>query len=294
MQKKFLLLTGLIFLCVLAVATICIAQNPVSPPANVSLQKDVQYTTVTMPLRMNVVRPTANTSPLPVVICIHGGGWAAGNKDDMLQMCYGLAALGYAAVTVEYRFAPKFNYPTQLEDVRAALKYVRTHASELNIDPSRIGAIGGSAGGHLALLLAETNDAGGFLTDKAGEKPALRAAASLSGPTDFTAKLPDAAVQILLSLMGKPLTDATAAYKEASPIFHLNKNCAPMLLVHGDKDELVPYDQATSMIDACKKAGVSAELFTLHNAGHGGGADKAETEASIKKLAEFFDKNLRH
>lgn len=242
---------------------------------------------------MNVVRPSQNSAALPVVICIHGGGWAAGNKNDMLQMCYGLAALGYAAVSIEYRFAPKFNYPVQLDDVRAALKYVRSHAKELNIDPSRIGAIGGSAGGHLALLLAETSEDGKFLTGEAGEKKALRAAASLAGPTDLTAKLPPAAISIANSFIGKTLVDDRAAFQEASPIYHLSKNCAPLLLVHGDKDELVPYDQATSMIEACKKAGVPAQLFTLHNAGHGGGADKEESEASIKALAEFLDKNLR-
>lgn len=245
-----------------------------------------------LPLRMNIVRPATTAEDSPLVICIHGGGWAAGNKNDMQEMCNGLAALGYVAVSVEYRFAPTFRYPSQIDDVRACMKYLRAHAKELKINPNKIGAIGGSAGGHLALLLAETDEDGDFI--KPGKSSVLRAAASLAGPTDLCAKLPPAAIPIAENLIGTPISKDPEAHKQASPINHLSKSCAPLLLIHGDKDELVPYDQATSMIEACKKAGVEAELFTIHNGTHGGGGDKAERDASIKKLADFLDKYLKH
>jgi acetyl esterase/lipase len=268
----------------------CAAQEPAVPPT-VTVEKDVIFGYADkQPLRMDVVRPIYNSSVLPVVICIHGGGWAAGDKKDMLGLAYGVAALGYEAVSINYRLAPQSKYPCQVEDVTAVLDYLRTHAREMKIDSKKMAALGSSAGGHLALLLAETSE-----NNELGSKTkpsALRAACSIAGPTDLTREFSDTGKNILKGFFGFPKETNPEAYQKASPSFCLTKKCAPLLLIHGDQDPLVPYSQATSMVELCSSKGVPAELYTLHNAGHMGG-DPKELQAALMKLAEFLDKNLR-
>lgn len=282
-------------LLALIIASLCCssgaAEDP-APPPTVTVEKDVVFGKAdNKSLLMDLVRPAYNSSVLPVVICIHGGGWAAGDKKDMLSMAYGVAALGYEAVSINYRLAPESKYPCQVQDATAALDYLRAHAKELKIATNKMAAIGSSAGGHLALLLAETS-----VDHKIGSKThpsALKGVCSIAGPTDLTAEFSDTAKGILKGFFGFPKETNPEAYKKASPSFSLTKKCAPLLLIHGDHDPLVPYSQATSMIELCASKGVPAELYTMHNAGHMGG-DPKEVQESLRKLAEFLDKNLRH
>ncbi len=276
-------------------ATKSSAQNPPSPPPDVSLQENVVYGNADgVPLLMDIVRPKLLSGDLPVVLCIHGGGWSSGSKKDMHQLAYGITSLGFEAVSIDYRLSQQSKFPSQIDDVKTALNYLRTHAKEMKIDAKRIAALGASAGGHLALLLAESSASEAKPPLAEGQKRALQAVASIAGPTDFTSNLPEFSKQIITVLMGKPFEQNVKAYKDASPIFGLKADCAPLFLIHGDKDQLVPYAQATSMIAACDKAGVSAELFTLHNADHGGGGDPGEAQESMRSLAQFFQKHLQN
>ncbi|HEY9715403.1 MAG TPA: alpha/beta hydrolase, partial [Chroococcales cyanobacterium] len=239
-----------------------VARSQPAPDADQFVVKtDLLYKTAgDQELHFDYIRPRQVTVPVPVVLCIHGGGWAAGNKRDMWPTAIGLARLGYEGVAVEYRLAPKNPYPAQVDDVKDLVRYLRAHASELMIDPQRMGAIGNSAGGHLTLVLAETNleNEGGF-TDS--EHPSvLKAAVSMAGPTDLRHHFGSTADGILLNFFGKTYEQAPAIYREASPICHLSAACSPILMIHGDKDTLVPYDQATSMLSACRKSGIPVEL----------------------------------
>lgn len=270
----------------------CAAQQEQPPPPTVGLEKDVIFGYAgNEPLKMDVVRPLYNSSLLPVVLCIHGGGWAAGDKRDMHTLAYGVASLGYEAVCINYRLAPNFKYPSQVQDLTAAMDYIRAHAKEMKVDPNKIAALGQSAGGHLALLLAETSENRELGSNS---KPSvLKGACSIAGPTDLTAEyLPDAAKNALKGFFGFPKETNLETYKKASPIFCLTKKCPPLLLIHGDQDALVPYTQATSMLKSCSNKNVPAELVTLHNAGHGGG-DAKEWQAALVKIAQFLDRTLR-
>lgn len=264
-------------------------------PANVVVQKDVTYAKADGELlRMDIIRPKTlpATASVPLVICIHGGGWSGGAKRDMMDLAYGCANLGFEAFTIQYRLAPAHTYPSQIDDVMSAIRYAREHAHELGIDPNRIAAIGRSAGGHLALLAAERS--ADDTPASRERKSALRAAVSISGPTDLTCDLSPIAQNIVRSFMGVALTQSVAAYRQASPIHNLTPYCAPLFLIHGDKDESVPYAQATRMLVACKKLGVPAELYTLHGAGHGGGGDPKESAEVLRKLSDFLQEHLRN
>ncbi len=265
------------------------------PPATVSLEKDVVYMKAgDKSLKMDIAKPKNGDGPFPAVVCIHGGGWRGGDKSHMHNSLFGLAQQGYVAVTIQYRLVPEARFPSQIQEAKAAVQYVRAHAKELNVDPDRIGVMGGSAGAHLALLIGTTDD---NEFEAVGDNPKVsakvNAVVSLAGPTDLTPEFPAPAQAMVNDLLNKSKKDDSDAYAKASPLHYVTKGDAPILMVHGTKDELVPYDQTTKLMDACKKAGVDAELVTIKDGGHGGGGDPKEWVAAIGKMAEFLNKHLK-
>ncbi len=221
-------------------------------------------------------------------------GWQAGTKQDMLETALSMAKAGYCVASVDYRLAPKNKFPAAVKDVKAALQYLRDHAQELNIDPKRIGVIGSSAGGHLALMLAVTTaDVDSIKASSSSNRTPVRAAISLSGPTDLTAPMPKQSELIVESFIGKKRSEAPELVREASPITFVSKYSSPILFIHGDRDEIVPYAQAVEMQAACKKAGLTSELITLHNHGHADGGDPKEAEAATRTMVNFLIQNLK-
>jgi acetyl esterase/lipase len=266
-------------------------------PSNVVLQKDVVYRTVDgKTLKMDIAGPKAGEGPFPAVLCIHGGGWRAGDKGEYTQALYGLSQQGYVAATVQYRLAPQSAFPAQIHDVKAAVCYLRSHAKELRIDPDRIGVMGGSAGGHLALLLATTDGADGLEPPdnvKAPVSSKVRAVVSLAGPTDLTKPYPKASEYMVTGLIGKSRNEAPELYDKASPLKYVSKGDSPIFAVHGTKDELVPYDLLPEFEGACKKAGVPMELLTIPDGGHGSGGKPEAWAGAITKSVEFFNRHLK-
>lgn len=275
----------------IACGALVVAARMSGPPDSIVFEEDVVYKQVDgESLHMDFARPKAGDGPFPVVVFIHGGGWRAGDKSMFRDGVFGVAQQGCAAVSVQYRFAPKHTFPAQLDDVKDAVRYVREHAKEWKIDPDRVVTMGGSAGAHLALLLATTGDED---PKDAKTSSAVKAAVSIAGPVDLTKHYPDASRSMVEDMLGQDRKADREAQEKASPLFHLNAGDAPVLLIHGTKDELVPYDQATAFEEACKKAGVEAELFTIKGGGHGGGADDPEDwSRSVIKSIVFLRKHL--
>lgn len=273
---------------VVVVAIVKARQEP-APPANVEYTPDVAYREVGgETLRLDLARPKSAEGPVPCIVFIHGGGWRAGSRREFREGLLNSAAQGAAAVSIQYRFAPKDTFPAQIDDVKAAVRFVREHAREWKIDPDRIAVIGGSAGAHLALLLATTADED---PRAPGPSTAVQAVVSIAGPTDLTQTFPDASRYMVEDLLGKDRKADVAVQKAASPIHHVNAGDPPALLIHGTKDELVPYDQATHFLEACKQAGVTAELFTIEGGGHGGGNPEAWKQAVTRSI-EFLRQHL--
>lgn len=220
---------------------------------------------------MDACLPADQSKPAAAVILLHGGGFTQGSRSDesMVSICLWLAENGFAAFPTSYRFAPEYIYPSQTDDVAAAVDFLRQpeQVTRFNIDPSRIGALGSSAG---AILTLQTATAGEGPTDTGAR---IAAAVSLSGVSDMRANAatlgrpsPEA-VGIMLSYLGcRSLAncDGTAA----SPIVNVDSTDPPTLLAASEGD-LVPIEQASAMADALESAGVPSQLISVAGSGHG-------------------------
>jgi len=225
------------------------------------------------PLLVDVHVPTASPGPVPCVVWVHGGGWEQGDRrfppaDWPLDLLFGdLLAAGLAVASVDYRLSAEAHHPAQLHDVKAAVRFVRSRAAVLGVDPDRIGVAGESAGGHLAAMVALTagvaelrGDVGKELADPR-TSDAVAAAAILYGVTDFAAQLGDELPpeQLLDSpevrLLGATPELAPAIAAAASPVHHATADAPPMLLISGDADTVVPLDQSVRLRDALVAAG---------------------------------------
>jgi acetyl esterase/lipase len=229
------------------------------------------------------------------VICIHGGGFRAGDRHGYDRLCIRLAEKGYVAVTVEYRLAPKHPFPAAIHDVKAAVRWVRANAKKYHIDPERIGVTGGSAGGHLAQFLGVTGGVKEFEGDggNADQSSAVTCVVNYFGPSDFTksyGKSVDAA-EVLPLWLGGNLEKEQRKHILASPLYWVTPHAAPTLCVHGTKDNYVAHEQSVWLVEKLKAADVEAELLTIDGAGHGFKDKDAET--ADKAMFAFFEKHLK-
>lgn len=239
-------------------------------------------------LHMDIAIPEGK-GPFPAVVAIHGGSWRSGNKAMFLPLIARLAKQGYVAATIEYRFAPKYQFPAQIEDSKCAVRYLRANAKTLKIDSNRIGAVGFSAGAHLALLLG-TMDKDDGLEGKgghAGHSSKVQTVVNFFGPTDVRSFKG----RIIEDFLGGSKKDKPEAYKKATPLLYLDKSDAPVITLHGTKDPLVPYQQALDLDKALKKLGIANELWTAKGEGHGWGGEKLEKSAQA--AIAFLDKHLK-
>jgi acetyl esterase/lipase len=268
--------------------------KPVVPPG-VVWEEGIEYSNPdNQHLKLNLARPKGD-GPFPTIVCIHGGGFRAGNREGYNALCLRLAQKGYAALTVTYRLAPKYPFPAAVHDTKAAVRWVRANAGKYHFDPARVGVTGSSAGGHLAQFLCVTADVKDFEGDggHAGQSSRVACVVNVYGPSDFTksyGKSVDAA-EVLPLFLGGNLEKARHRHILASPLYWVTPHAAPTLCIHGTEDKYVAYEQATWLVDKLKAAGVEAELLTLQKAGHGFRGKDAET--AEKALVAFFDKHLK-
>ena len=236
---------------------------------------DVVYATPDgEPLKADIYRPTGE-GPFPGVLCIHGGAWLFGGKTFMSTTPQKLAEAGYTAVSINYRLAPKYKFPAQIDDCRTALAWMRANAKQYKIDPKRLGAWGYSAGGHLAALLGVSDQ--GLKVVVAGGTPCdLRG----SWPSD----------PLLAFWLGGTRKEMPDVYKAASPASFVSPDDPPMFFYHGQYDAVVPLTQPMDMAAALGKAGVKAEVHVIPMSGHV--ATKTNRDIPAKGI-KFLDKYLR-
>ncbi len=217
------------------------------------------------------------------VVLIHGGAWRTGDKADVVEEATRLARRGWVVFAVNYRLTESEAFPAEIDDVRAAVEWARLNAYDYRLDPGRMGALGISAGGHLAAMLATL-----------GEGPPDRGsrilvAASWSGPMDLTTLAGAGGAAAALSALLLPCDPAACPdrWADASPVSHVDPTDAPMLLVNGSA-ELVPVDQARAMADRLDTAGVEQELVVVPGRGHGHGLRDDVWPATVA----FLDRHL--
>ena len=283
--------------CLLALALASSARAAeLAVPEDVRFESALEYSNPdNQHLQMNLARPKRGSGPFPAVVCIHGGGFRAGHRDSYNKLCLTLAQHGFVAATVSYRFAPKYQFPAAVHDVKAAVRWLRAHAAEYDIDPLRIGTTGGSAGGHLAQFLAVTGGVAQFEGSGGNPEQSSRVACVVNfyGPSDFTksyGKSVDAA-EVLPLFLGGDVEHERRRHILASPLYWVTPEAAPTLCIHGTEDKYVAYEQATWMVDRLKACDVEAELLTLEGAGHG--FKGADAEKAGKGLLAFFEAHLK-
>lgn len=275
------------------------AQEPVpaAPPPAYRLLRDLPYVPNAAPRqRLDLYLPLESGTAFPLVAWIHGGAWRAGTKDG--GPARALVPLGYAVASIEYRFSQDAPYPAQIDDCKAAIRWLRAHSAEYGIDPRHVGVWGASAGGHLVALLGVTGRASDFdVGPNLDQSSAVQCVVDFFGPTDFlnygalpAARLdaPDSAVA---QLLGGPVSTHQALARRASPLYFVTGDAAPFLILHGDRDPLVPLQQSRELEAALQKAGVECTLQVVPGAGHGGPG--FSTPENRKLIVDFLDRHLK-
>ena len=251
------------------VAASCTMPEPVATHT----ERDVQYATTDPAQRMDLAWPTT-PGPHPMVILLHGGSWTGGSRTAMHDDMMTLAGQGYVAASASYRLTTngRHRFPAAVQDVRCAVRWLRTNAHRFGGDPDRVGAIGFSAGGHLASMLGTASDVSGLdqSCGGAGGSAGVQAVVSHAGPQDLrvVGTYTDEQASIVTEFLGAFPGEAPELAALASPIVHVTRGDAAFLLVHGTRDGLVPYAHARRMRDTLRAAGVPATVLTLRGQGH--------------------------
>jgi acetyl esterase/lipase len=276
-------------LLALALSSNCLAEeNGISqkeqdwfanPPATVETRGDVTYLEPARAEKLDLYLPKNRPSGTrsPAVILIHGGGWTKGDKRQAREIEIGttLAENGFVAASVNYDLTPNGRYPANLKDCKNAVRFLRTNSKVYGIDPDKIAVLGGSAGGHLALMVGYTGD-DPSLAPKApypGVSDKVGAVVDMYGVSDIpNRKKTDAdgtpgeliGINELIQLMFGNAEDA----KVASPINHISPQSPPTIILQGKKDKSVDRDQSITLHDALQKAGAQTQIILLESAGH--------------------------
>jgi acetyl esterase/lipase len=277
-------------------------------PPGTKVLKDVPYVKDGHKLqKLDLYLPARGQSPQPLVIWIHGGGWHRGSKERTPAVR--LLSKGFAVASIDYRLSDDAIFPAQIEDCKAAVRYLRQHAAEHGLDPDRFGAWGASAGGHLAALLATSAGVEEFERVPPGGAPAtystkLQAAVDWFGPIDLTrmprsnpagpppeSKAFEESEPATAKLLGGPVHENPEKARQASPLTYISRDDPPILIMHGDRDQLVPVGQSKQFHEALTQARLKSTLRVIPGAGHGGqGFNRPEV---IDQIADFFTAHLK-
>ena len=254
--------------------------SPFASSPQVEVRGDISFLTSARPEKLDLYLPKSRKAgeKSPAVLLIHGGGWKEGDKRQAREIEFGmtLAKNGFVAASINYALRSDGKFPLNLQDCKNGVRYLRAHADELGIDPDRISVMGGSAGGHLALLVAYTADQ----SNLAPSQPYPGVSDKVSSVVDFYG-VSNLATRKETDPNGKPLKieplDSTTQsifgstpqdWKKASPVTYVKRDVPPTLILHGKKDTTVDSDQSQELADTLKKAGATYEIIWLPNAPH--------------------------
>ena len=245
--------------------------TPIEVPEEVIETNDIEYAkTGDTSVFMDLYQPKNATGPLPALVFIHGGGWESGKRSDYKYYCVRFPLMGYVAVTISYRMVGDAVFPACVEDVKCAVRWLRAHADEYGIDPNAIAAVGGSAGGHLAMMLGYSADvpslegSGG----NADYSSAVQAVVDLYGPVDMTLEEVRDNKTLQRLFGGKSYDEVPEQYQLASPLTHVKEGIPPTLIIHGTDDDTVPVAQADLLAERLKGLGCSYEYLRLEGYPH--------------------------
>ena len=250
--------------------------------------RDVTYCTAdSTPLKMDVYFPSAG-GPWPGLVYVHGGAWLRGDKSEAAGFASGMTSQGYMVVSINYRLYPTAKYPAMIQDVKCAIRALRANASEYNLDPNRIAAIGASAGGHLVALLGTSDQSTGLdVGEYIDQSSRVQAVVAMAPVTDLTRHFPNADIELM-----RHVGFGEDNILEASPITHVTKDDPPFLLIHGDRDEVVPVEQSQLMYDRLFQANVPAQLLIVKNARHSLTAPDGSASPTLAEINQTLQEFL--
>lgn len=263
---------------------------------NVRLISDLPYAGTTdwrQTLDVYLPKNPSVKGPLPVIAYVHGGGWTTGSKDMARSQMMSLVQTGrYAAVSINYRLAWQSRWPAQINDVKAAIRWIRGNAPQYGFDPKRICASGSSAGGHLVGELGTTGGVAsveGTLGGYRRQSSRVQCVVDMMGPADLVNldRVGGGNSPIVLMLGGTAAEKPELA-RNASPIAFVDRSDPPFLLIHGSKDPTVPYTESVKMEAALRAAGVPVLFQTVEGGGHGDFGTALPAVAERTRL--FFEK----
>lgn len=259
----------------------------------VRIERDVTYLPADREEKSDLYSPASipDGSHLPAVLIIHGGGWVNGDKNSARENNIGtnLALHGYVAMSINYALSnqKQVTWPQNLYDCKTAVRWLRKNAERLHIDPEHVGVIGGSAGGHLAAMVALTSPADHL--DPAG--PYDEFPCNVQGCVDLYG-IADLMQYHDVGMLGKTRAEAPELYRQASPVNHLNPSAPPILILHGDADTTVDVEQSKMLAAVMKKAGLKYELVIIPGAKHTFHLQPKQRDLRPLVIG-FFDKHLK-
>jgi len=252
-------------------------------------------------LNLDLYLPKNRSTSLPTLLLFHGGGWVEGKKERNVFQLLPYLSLGWAVINVEYRLARNSLAPAAVEDCRCALRWVTYHAKEYNFDTSKIVLTGGSAGGHLALITGMLPAQSMFDRQcptnndtrwSEATEPQVKVAAIINwyGITNVAEIIEGPnAKHYAIEWFGS-MSNRQELARQVSPINYVRAGLPPIITIHGDEDNVVPYDQALRLHAALDKVGVPNQLVTIHGAKHGG-FNRQDLVHSFVTIREFLRKN---
>ncbi len=269
-------------LFIILVAASAFAQHKTSPPLleigdRYWMQPDVVYGSANnTPLKLDIWYPRDNDKPTPTVVYIHGGGWIFGSKEGGVYQLLPYLERGWRVVNVEYRMAGNSLAPGSVEDTRCALRWIHRNAAQWKFDTSKIVLTGHSAGGHLSLITGMLPDGTPldnrcYADAKYGDVP-MKVAAIVNwyGISDVNDLIQGPNLKNYAVMWMGSLPNAAEVAKSVSPLTYVRAGLPPVITIHGDKDDVVPYTHATRLHDALTKVGdVNNKLITVKGGGHG-------------------------
>lgn len=246
-------------------------------------------------LKLDLAIPEGK-GPFPLVVVVHGGAWRMGNKKDVRSWISLLAEQGFVAASVSYRLAPDYVFPAQIEDVKTAVRFLRSQKAKYKINPDKVGALGFSAGGHLVALLGLTDAKAGFEGKLYPEESSeVQCVVDFFGPIDLTEFGKDDSAQrsMLAPFIGAKYSEKPELHLKASVTPYIHKKAPPFLIIHGDKDWIVPVSQSQNFAKKLKEEGVEVEYLEIRGGGHGWDGIPQESFKSTKATLEFLTKHLK-
>jgi acetyl esterase/lipase len=269
-----------------------LAKAPVPP--EVIARRDIPYSDATSPpLMLDLFYPGNLDKPVPGLILIHGGGWSSGQRSDYTYYGVEFAKAGYVVASISYRLRGAAPFPAAVEDAKCAVRWMRANAEVLRVDPERIAVAGGSAGGHLSMMVGYApeveawNSTGGY----PGVSSAVAAVVNLYGPTDLTTGIGQES-PIVSAFLGASYAEQPELYTLASPLHHLDASDPPTLTIHGTLDSIVPVEQADLLAERFQAMGKDYWYDRIDGWIHTLDISKQNSARSIALMKAFFEETM--